>query len=535
MTSNLNVILTIGFLTNQENIFDNGFEDDIVKFLESYGASVIKFSLDDVSILVNKQGIEIFVNAEKVILDGFFSYGYLSKFRFEAYMHLINSIEKLNIPRVHSVDVERIINDRFLQILTLSKNNISFLETLLSFSIKPLKLMKSNDLVNFCSIKRINDFYKQNNYKCEHPGQILNLKSKLLWSGQHGLCQNIVRDEESKCFRALCINGKTVAVVEFKEKKSYNLVDKEIIMHTLMDHPWIRVVKSIAETTVKSIGNALIASVDITLSYKEGILIHEINGWPDLISISKVVGIDLVKLLVTEFYEMVSKFKANKGQKWNSFRLNIPEMFKKDPEFCENCKSVYGVQIGINNGVASFTNCKENCYKGEFIHFKSEDTSLNKNMICGMKWQCVEYSRRWLIYNKQVYLSNVSMAFTIFDMPHIENIVTEKLIEFKGYSNGSNDSPAFGDLLIFAKRDETPHGHVAVITNVNEELGYIEISEQNHDSGKWEDPNSYSTRLMLLSKDKFYYILNKSYQSDIKELDIELEKSKIIGWKRAII
>ena len=148
MTSNLNVILTIGFLTNQENIFDNGFEDDISKFLESYGASVIKFSLDDVSILVNKQGIEIFVNAEKVILDGFFSYGYLSKFRFEAYMHLINSIEKLNIPRVHSVDVERIINDRFLQILTLSKNNISFLETLLSFSIKPLKLMKSNENKN---------------------------------------------------------------------------------------------------------------------------------------------------------------------------------------------------------------------------------------------------------------------------------------------------------------------------------------------------------------------------------------------------
>ena len=359
MEINLNAKLTIGFLTNQENIFDNGFQDDIVKFLESYGASVIKFSLDDVSILVNKQGIEIFVNAEKVILDGFFSYGYLSKFRFEAYMHLINSIEKLNIPRVHSVDVERIINDRFLQILTLSKNNISFLETLLSFSIKPLKLMKSNDLVNFCSIKRINDFDKQNNYKCEHPGQILNLKSKLLWSGQHVLCQNIVRDEESKCFRALCINGKTVAVVEFKEKKSNNIVDKEIIMHTLMDHPWIRVVKSIAETTVKSIGNALIASVDITLSYKEGILIHEINGWPDLISISKVVGIDLVKVLVTEFYEMVSKFKANKGQKWNSFRLNIPEMFKKDPEFCENCKSVYGVQIGINNGVASFTNCKE--------------------------------------------------------------------------------------------------------------------------------------------------------------------------------
>jgi glutathionylspermidine amidase/synthetase len=84
----------------------------------------------------------------------------------------------------------------------------------------------------------------------------------------------------------------------------------------------------------------------------------------------------------------------------------------------------------------------------------------------GLKWQCVEFARRWLLDNRGVDYGDVYTASDIWTkIEFISRVADDHHIPVRAYVNGSAEVPQYGDLLIYSK-EYLNTGHVAVITDV---------------------------------------------------------------------
>jgi hypothetical protein len=148
----------------------------------------------------------------------------------------------------------------------------------------------------------------------------------------------------------------------------------------------------------------------------------------------------------------------------------------------------------------------------------SNITINNKKIYCGIKWQCVELVRRWLIINKSITFQQINYAYELFYNeilffnPFNESIVTVNI-----HNNGSKIKPHIGSLIIWDSTDKYITGHVAVVVNIDN--NYIYISEQNWTFNKWS--NNYS-RSILINKN-----INRYYLDDS---DTNPFNCKILGW-----
>jgi hypothetical protein len=114
----------------------------------------------------------------------------------------------------------------------------------------------------------------------------------------------------------------------------------------------------------------------------------------------------------------------------------------------------------------------------------------------GMKWQCVEYARRWWISQLDVYLMNVPRACDIWTRTFVKRLSDNARVALQMHDNGvSTSRPAVDDLLIWIKTDEQPVGHVAVVCEVTDE--YVCIAEQNVDNNKMWSGGHYSRKFAL--------------------------------------
>ena len=86
------------------------------------------------------------------------------------------------------------------------------------------------------------------------------------------------------------------------------------------------------------------------------------------------------------------------------------ESSKKIPFQCiTNCETNYGVVLGQSPaGVPAYSNCNAECVIFEPNH-------LN-DIYTGIKWQCVEYARRWLLQERGVVFGDVDIAADIWVM-----------------------------------------------------------------------------------------------------------------------
>lgn len=96
----------------------------------------------------------------------------------------------------------------------------------------------------------------------------------------------------------------------------------------------------------------------------------------------------------------------------------------------------------------------------------------------GYKWQCVEFARRYLYINYGYVFTDVAMAYEIFSLRFVRQVVNDALLPLQAFANGSQQPPAAGCLLIWQEGGEFKHtGHVAIITEVLEDK--VRIAEQN--------------------------------------------------------
>ena len=111
-----------------------------------------------------------------------------------------------------------------------------------------------------------------------------------------------------------------------------------------------------------------------------------------------------------------------------------------------------------------------------------------KNIYTGIKWECVEYVRRWYIKIFNITFPSIKDAVDIWNIPYAYDPVTKKKFRFDSIMNGTNAEPVVGDILVFTQNEFYPYGHVAIITRLTQD--YVYLAEQNIDDTVWNKPYS---------------------------------------------
>ena len=178
------------------------------------------------------------------------------------------------------------------------------------------------------------------------------------------------------------------------------------------------------------------------------------------------------------------------------------------PQNCiESCVTPYGNVLGVTQeGLKSFSNCQGKC-----VVF---DPNHENETYTGIKWQCVEFARRWLIHNRGLTFGDVDVAADIWGMSAFTRLSDQSQVPVETFSNGSKTLPRRGDLLIYAK-EYLATGHAAVVLEVDQKKGRVRVAEQNFKNQKW--PGSYARSIDLVYKNGQYWVLD----------------AYLLGWKRA--
>jgi glutathionylspermidine amidase/synthetase len=120
--------------------------------------------------------------------------------------------------------------------------------------------------------------------------------------------------------------------------------------------------------------------------------------------------------------------------------------------------------------------------------------STHNGLYYGFKYQCVEFSRRWLIHAHGLTFGDVGMAYEIFDFPHAVRVSDGSKVPWTNIPNGSSTRPVPGSVLIWDEGGEFRHtGHVAIVTAVSDT--WVRVAEQNVDDTIWPEGQDYAREL----------------------------------------
>lgn len=169
------------------------------------------------------------------------------------------------------------------------------------------------------------------------------------------------------------------------------------------------------------------------------------------------------------------------------------------PQCTDLCDVPYGEILGTTrDGTPSYSNCQADC-----VVF---DPNQEQGTYSGIKWQCVEYARRWLIHNRGITFGDVDVAADIWNLPSFSSVKDKSNISVQHFVNGSKSLPKRGDLLIYG-REYLKTGHAAVVLEVNSKKGYLRVAEQNFLNQKW--PGSYARQIPFVRHQVKVWVLDE--------------------------
>jgi glutathionylspermidine amidase/synthetase len=117
-----------------------------------------------------------------------------------------------------------------------------------------------------------------------------------------------------------------------------------------------------------------------------------------------------------------------------------------------------------------------------------------QTIVTGLKWECVEFVRRYLLLTRGLTFKNVKQADEIWGLLTFIDAETKMDVPCMHYNIGTI-RPQSGDVLVWSTSKIYPSGHVAIILRGTEDkLGMVEIAEQQGDA--WAAPD-YSRRISL--------------------------------------
>lgn len=148
----------------------------------------------------------------------------------------------------------------------------------------------------------------------------------------------------------------------------------------------------------------------------------------------------------------------------------------------------FGMKLGESNGVVAYSSRNKEANKCTEL-----ETTYYNGMYSGLKWQCVEFARRYLMTLYNITFDQIDYAYQIFNLDHFVSTLDGKKIRINKTINDGKSLPKKGALIIW-NRHITPHntGHVAVV--IGRTNNYVYIAEQNWENNSWNNKN-YSRKL----------------------------------------
>ncbi len=208
-------------------------------------------------------------------------------------------------------------------------------------------------------------------------------------------------------------------------------------------------------------------------------------------------------ILALPFLLLISCESSQKKSESDSKKVEIPKICKT------KCVTPYEKILGTSpTGVEAYSNCKSECVI--FTPHKQD------GVYTGIKWQCVEYSRRWLIKNKQLTYGSVDFASDIWSqVKFYTHSKTKKKYPVENIKNGDKTLPKVGELLVYEKAFKGT-GHVAVISKIDTKNKLIYVVEENFFNKPW--PGNYARKLKYKKVSGKYKIQDKH----------------LLGWQRIL-
>jgi len=182
----------------------------------------------------------------------------------------------------------------------------------------------------------------------------------------------------------------------------------------------------------------------------------------------------MMNQISTNYYKLkYLKYKI----KYKLYKQNMFTSIKKE----------HGTQLYSFNGVCAYSNGLEN-------KCKSDELNYNNGYFTGIKWQCVEYARRYIQSVFGVTFSQVESADeipnAIFTRLEDNKIIKPSIYNKLDLLNHCLDS--LSNCLIVWPKDyepDDPHGHVAIIVSANKDdesnISGLYVAEQNYDNNNY--------------------------------------------------
>lgn len=285
----LNRPIKIGYLLNTDIVFYSELDDVLCNYLRYEGAEILQFTIDDIQIKASKAGLDVYIKNELVNFDAFLSYGYRSPINMASYLTLVKLMQQKGVVCLHSHYHEIILNDKMLQSTYFASSNVPIPDTYQVFGVSSAKELAYTRLSGPTIVKHLNDYGGDSVFKVDDKWNVVNAVAKNLWKGEHVILQKMISDSIGQSIRVLCIEGKAFAMMTYEDEsgdfRSNVSMGQNFKCTNLMNHPKFKTYKDIAEKAISSIGDVLIGGVDILDSKSEGVVVLEINSFPDVYDI----------------------------------------------------------------------------------------------------------------------------------------------------------------------------------------------------------------------------------------------------------
>ncbi|CAF4259220.1 unnamed protein product [Rotaria sp. Silwood2] len=207
-----------------------------------------------------------------------------------------------------------------------------------------------------------------------------------------------------------------------------------------------------------------------------------------------------MKIILTFFFLIIiylcSQLVKSSKLERNSIKLSYLQLLREKRAVNEKKLAPYNSIVGIaSSNAAAYSN-------GNDSYISYEDSYLY-GIYMGIKWQCVEYARRWTFLRKSSIFESVNGANDIWNqIKYIERVIDKEKFPLKKYSNGCPIRPINESYLIYPIQKDMPYGHVAVIVDVLQNS--IRIAEQNFYFNYWT--KNYSREIPYQFINGLYYI-----------------------------
>ncbi|CAF1138528.1 unnamed protein product [Adineta ricciae] len=154
--------------------------------------------------------------------------------------------------------------------------------------------------------------------------------------------------------------------------------------------------------------------------------------------------------------------------------------------YCINADSTSANRtLAPYNAIVGYASNNVEAYSNGNDSFISDEYSYLYGVFMGIKWQCVEYARRWLFQRKGCSFASVEGAADMWtQLDEVQRVEDKRCFPLRKYPNGSPSRPANESLLIYNRSATSmPYGHVAVIVDVLSDV--IRVAEENWDFYYW--------------------------------------------------